>query len=99
MARSRVVGPDLPSGLRRPDRSVSLPDPREQPVQQMGFGEDASSGRIRAPAPHTDHAAWRRAMGTHNDVGLGRDEPGRDQGSLFDPLPDGPFHRHLVVGL
>ena len=72
MARSRVVGPDLPSGLRRPDRSVSLPDPREQPVQQMGFGEDASSGRIRTPAPHTDHAAWRRAMGTHNDVGMGR---------------------------
>ena len=28
MVRPRVVGPNLPSGLRRPDRSVSLPDPR-----------------------------------------------------------------------
>ena len=33
-----------------------------------------------------------------HDVGLGCYEPGRDQGSIIDPLPDGSFHRHLVVG-
>ena len=33
------------------------------------------------------------------DVGLGRDEPGRDPGGRQHPLSDGPLHRHLVVGL
>jgi hypothetical protein len=41
LARVRQVGPDLPSGVRRPDRSVSLRDVRDLPVQTMGLGEDA----------------------------------------------------------
>ena len=35
MVRPHQVGPNLPSGLRRPDRSVDL---RNTPVQQMGLG-------------------------------------------------------------
>ena len=31
-------------------------------------------------------------------VGLGRHEPGGDQGSRLGPLPDGPLHRRVVVG-
>ena len=36
MASVRRVGPDLPSGVRRPDRSVSLRDVNELPVQRAG---------------------------------------------------------------
>ena len=32
------------------------------------------------------------------DVGLGCDEPDRDQGGVADPLSDGSFHRQLVGG-
>ena len=49
MAKSRVVGPDLPSGLRRPDRSVSLPDPRKQPAQQMGYSADVRTVISKVP--------------------------------------------------
>ena len=36
MVRPRQVGSDLPSGVRRPDRAVSLRDVRDLPVQTMG---------------------------------------------------------------
>ena len=49
MAKSRVVGPDLPSGLRRPDRSVSLRDPRKQPAQQMGYSADVRTVISKVP--------------------------------------------------
>ena len=60
-------------GVRRgPSRGVSLGDVRDLPVQMMGFGEDASAGRIRGPQPHTDQRLWGKAEGTGNDVGMGR---------------------------
>ena len=46
MARVRRVGPDLPSGVRRPDRAVSLRDVREQPVQTMGLGQGGAPGKF-----------------------------------------------------
>lgn len=44
-----MVGPDLPSGLRRPDRSVSLRDPRKQPAQQMGYSADVRTVISKVP--------------------------------------------------
>jgi hypothetical protein len=41
-----MIGPDLPSGVRRPGRAVSLPDPREQPAQQMGLGMGGAPGKF-----------------------------------------------------
>jgi hypothetical protein len=52
VVRPRQVGPDLPSGLRRPDRSVSLPDPRELPVQRMGGLEEFLFWSRENPRPH-----------------------------------------------
>jgi len=52
MASTRLVGPDLPSGLRRPDRSVSLPDPRKQPVQRMGGLEEFLFWSRENPRPY-----------------------------------------------
>jgi len=40
VVRPRQVGSDLPSGVRRPDRAVSLRDVRDLPVQQMGSVPD-----------------------------------------------------------
>lgn len=54
MVRPRMVGPDLPSGLRRPDRSVDL---RSMPVQQMGLGVFNWGGYGNPPA------IWRRGPG------------------------------------
>ena len=58
-----------------------------------GPGGAAGAGADRAMA--ADKA---RAAGLRADVGLGRDEPGRDPGGGEHQLPDGPVHRHLVVG-
>ena len=47
MARSRVVGPDLPSGLRRPDRSVSLrSEPPLPPMVDPRKAAAATGGAI-----------------------------------------------------
>ena len=43
MVRPRQVGPDLPSGLRFPDRSVSLPSPE---LQRMGLGVGGAPGKF-----------------------------------------------------
>ena len=59
-------------GVGRRSRAVSLGDVRDLPVQRMGFGEDASAGRIRGPQPHTDQRLWGKAESTGNDVGMGR---------------------------
>jgi len=85
-----VVGPDLPSGLRRPDRSVSLPDPREQPVQTMGFDwvytdhgyETTSPGgtKVRITGPHKGNEAGSRggkywSIDAQRVSGVGEYEP------------------------
>ena len=78
-------GPNPQAGLRRPDRSVSLPVPDAKGVAaemmgvpdlppdasaMAGFREDALGGRIRAPQPHADPRLWGQASGNH--VGMGR---------------------------
>ena len=70
MVRPRQVGSDLPSGVRRPDRAVSLRDVREQPVQTMGFDwvytnygyETTSPGgtKVRITGPHKGNEAGSR---------------------------------------
>ena len=76
MVRPRQVGPDLPSGVRRPDRAVSLGDVRDLPVQTMGFDFDefdrliseGTSGAERNPwdlveDPRTGKLVERRHLG------------------------------------
>jgi hypothetical protein len=52
MVRPRVVGPNLPSGVRRPDRSVRLVDPR-RPILQMlpESRRDPRMGTVWEPGP------------------------------------------------
>ena len=57
MVRPRQVGPNLPSGLRRPDRSVDL---RNTPVQQMGVHHLPTSGMPPPPAQGTEAFNWWR---------------------------------------
>ena len=52
MASVRRVGPGLPSGVRRPDRSVSLRDVNELPVQKMGGLEEFLFWSRENPRPY-----------------------------------------------
>ena len=55
MARSRVVGPDLPSGLRRPDRSVSLPSPE---LQRAGFDFEGFDRLVGEGVSEAERNPW-----------------------------------------
>ncbi len=55
MASARLVGPDLPSGLRRPGRAVSLPSPE---LQRMGFDFDEFDRLITGGVSEAEQNPW-----------------------------------------
>ena len=71
----------------------------EQLSEKFGYKPDQVSGPRQGDAEPVVAMVERapRPAGLHGDVGLGCDEPDRDQGSRQNPLPDGQVHRRLVV--
>ena len=72
----------------------------DQLAKDYGFDGQEISGAAGRHAEPVRAVAQRapRPSGLDDHVGLGRDEPDRGPGSRQDQLPDGSFHRHLVVG-
>jgi hypothetical protein len=63
LARVRRVGPDLPSGVRRPDRSVSLQDVDQLPVETMGLADVGWSSTVAKPgAWSSDAESWEELL-------------------------------------
>jgi hypothetical protein len=58
VVRPRQVGPDLPSGVRRPSRAVSLGDVRDLPVQTMGFDFDEFDRLISEGTSEAERNPW-----------------------------------------
>ena len=76
-------------------------DPAARAVRQgLRLHREAVSGAGGRDAEPVRPVAQRapRPSGLDGDVGLGRHEPDRRQGSHQDQLPDGQVRRHLVVG-
>ena len=63
LARVRQVGPDLPSGVRRPDRSVSLRDVNELSVETAGLADAGWSASVAKPgAWSSDAESWEELL-------------------------------------
>lgn len=88
MARSRVVGPDLPSGLRRPDRSVSLRDVRDLPVQRAGFNFDEFDRLLSEGTSKAERTPWDLVEDPATGELVERSELGRGRGSRVERLTD-----------
>src|SRR5262245_1602814 len=96
-ARQTEGQEDRPHLPQQPLRQRGESDPR-RPRPAARLPADAAGGESPGPGAEghlAPGATARPELDLH--VGLGRDEPGSNQGGSGDRLPDGSLHRELVV--